>query len=110
YACIRRGMSPSGGRSPRSNRSDTGPPMNATPLGGAGPRESYISVAADASNVIIVTTSRSAAARRRQFGSNLMPRVPRLVDRSFVFDGGDVAGIAIERDRPQHAPHDLAAP
>ena len=32
---------------------------------------------------------------------HLRPRLPRLLDRALVLDGGDVAGVAVEDDRPQ---------
>ncbi len=40
---------------------------------------------------------------------HLRPRLPGLLDRPLILDGGDVAGIAIEDHGLQHPAHDLAA-
>src|SRR4051812_19763880 len=40
---------------------------------------------------------------------HLQPRLTGLVHRTFVLDGRDVAGIAIEDPRLEHAAHQLSA-
>src|SRR2546426_12689481 len=47
---------------------------------------------------------------RLYFLPHLPPRLPRIVDRPFVFDGGDIAGIPVEDNGFEHAPHDFSAP
>src|SRR5215469_6526238 len=43
------------------------------------------------------------------FSFQLVPRLARLLDRTFVLNGGDITWLTIERDCAQHTAHDLAA-
>src|SRR5438552_7062704 len=43
------------------------------------------------------------------FRFQLVPRLTRIFDRTFVLNGRDVAWLAIERDCAQHTAHNLAA-
>src|SRR5205814_7450434 len=48
-----------------------------------------------------------ASAPVRDNGPQLLPGFPRLLDRTLVLDGRDVAGILVQDHGLQHAPHDL---
>src|SRR5439155_11679593 len=49
------------------------------------------------------------ALSRLYFLPHLPPRLPRIVDRPLVFDGGDIAGIPVEDNGFEHATHDFSA-